>query len=209
MGKCIDLTGKRYGKLLVVRRKGSRNGKAMWECSCDCGNKSIVSTGDLNSGKTQSCGCVKTKHGCDRSGKRTRLYRIWTGMKTRCNNKSDHLYRLYGARGITVCDEWRDSFEAFRDWAQESGYRDDLTIDRINVDGNYDPGNCRWATRKEQMHNTRRCHYITVDGVTKDLTQWAQTIGLSTGAIGWAIQSGKDPAEYIKEKMQERGGNIE
>ena len=202
-----------YGRLTVKESVGSKNGEIHYRCICECGNEAIVSGVNLRKGATQSCGCLRKerqkasvqKHG----GYKTRLYRTWDAMIQRCTNKNHPAYHYYGARGITVCDEWRDSFEAFRDWAQESGYRDDLTIDRINVDGNYDPGNCRWATRKEQMHNTRRCHYITVDGVTKDLTQWAQTIGLSTGAIGWAIQSGKDPAEYIKEKMQERGGNIE
>lgn len=204
MGKCIDLTGKRYGKLLVVRRKGSRNGKAMWECSCDCGNKSIVSTGDLNSGKTQSCGCVKTKHGCDRSGKRTRLYRIWTGMKTRCNNKSDHLYRLYGARGITVCDEWRDSFEAFRDWAQGSGYRDDLTIDRIDSNGPYSPENCQWATYKEQENNRRNNRIITCDGVTKTLSQWSSATGIHRGTIQYRLNHGWTPEQALHTKVGEK-----
>ena len=215
MGVIKDLTGQKFGRLTVVKQNGHKGKKVAWLCRCDCGNYTTVTGSELKTGGTKSCGCINKErmHGnkirLTHGGTKTRLYGIWNSMKQRTENPKTISYEYYGGRGITVCDEWRDSFEAFRDWAQESGYRDDLTIDRINVDGNYDPGNCRWATRKEQMHNTRRCHYITVDGVTKDLTQWAQTIGLSTGAIGWAIQSGKDPAEYIKEKMQERGGNIE
>lgn len=201
MGKCVDLTGNKYGKLLVVRRKGSRNGKAMWECSCECGNTSIVTTGDLNSGKTKSCGCVKTKHGCGKTGKRTRLYRIWTGIKTRCYNKSDHMYKWYGARGITMCDEWRDRFENFQVWAQENGYRYDLTIDRINPDGSYSPENCRWATYKEQENNRRNNRMISCDGVTKTLSQWSDETGINRGTIQYRLNHGWTPEEAIHTKV--------
>lgn len=161
MGKpAADLTGQKFGKLLVQERTGSnKNRDAMWKCLCDCGKETTVSSRYLRSGRIKSCGCLRHKltpadytvHG----QRFTRLYRIWLGMKARCNIPSSTSFPYYGARGITVCPEWANSFEVFWKWAVANGYQDGLSIDRINVDGNYEPSNCRWATAKEQRHNRR------------------------------------------------------
>lgn len=193
MGKFIDLTGQRFGRLTVIERaENATNGRVQWKCVCDCGNQVVCRAYNLQNGHTRSCGCLheegsRTTHGM----KRTRLYRIWEGMKTRCNNPGSQRYEDYGGRGVKVCPEW-ESFEAFRDWAMESGYQDHLTIDRQNNDGDYSPENCRWATMEVQQSNKRNNFLLTHNGKTLTVSQWAAETGIERRTItkrkklGWS-----------------------
>lgn len=156
-----DLAGQRFGRLIALCDTGKRRaGKPLWKCRCDCGKTVEVASGNLVSGNSKSCGCASVEKLMERNvthgGSGTRLHRIWDSMKTRCTNPNSKTFKYYGGRGISVCTEWLHDFTAFRDWALANGYRDDLTLDRIDTDGNYGPTNCRWATWHEQRMNQRR-----------------------------------------------------
>ena len=164
MRKMKNLKGQKFGRLTAICPVGkNRQGAILWLCNCDCGNDTVVEGRSLTSGATRSCGCLdreahkfrpnRTIHG--KSG--TRLYRIWKKMKSRCSNPNDPDYQqYYGSRGITVCPEWLNDFQAFYDWAMSHGYSDELSIDRIDNEKGYSSDNCRWATAEEQRHNQRR-----------------------------------------------------
>ena len=159
--KVCDLTGKRFGKLVVIERTETpANVKAKrpyWLCLCDCGKETTVSGANLQSG-VSSCGCKRREsrpktHGCASHKKYNRLYHIWNGIKYRCYNEKSKDFPHYGGRGIKMCNEWLHDFPAFREWAYTNGYQETLTIDRLDVNGYYEPKNCRWATVAEQNRN--------------------------------------------------------
>lgn len=188
MSRPIDLTGQRFGRLVVIGRvENSTDGRARWTCACDCGNKCVVVGTKLRSGEKKSCGCLMrewqhtshSSHGMSDS----RLYSIWRSMRNRCKNPGDRHYKDYGGRGIKVCNEWESSFTAFLTWAVQAGYQDGLTIDRIDVNGDYSPQNCQWATRLEQSRNKRNSRLLELCGETKTLSEWAEITGVSLNLI--------------------------
>lgn len=177
--RCLVQPGKKFGRITVlgVPFHAGKGLKVHFVGQCECGTVKLFDANHVTGGRSRSCGClsseVTTKKNLTHGQTRTRLYRVWEAMKYRCGSEHCTRFDDYGGRGIAVCDEWRDSFEAFRDWAFASGYTDDLTIDRIDVNGNYEPDNCRWVDMVTQMRNTRRAKYVTAFGETKELNGWA------------------------------------
>lgn len=163
MSALKDLTGQRFGRLTVLKRAGSSSGgAAKWLCRCDCGNETIVYGYSLRIGNTKSCSCMKDELAKEihtiHAQSMSRLHKVWAGMKERCHNQKHNRYNRYGGRGITVCDEWKDNFQAFYEWAMANGYdenapRGQCTIDRIDNDKGYSPDNCRWVDAKTQVNN--------------------------------------------------------
>lgn len=193
-----DLTGKKYGRLIVLNKEpNTKTQHNRWKCKCDCGNISIVSASSLKNQTTRSCGCLQKELIANRNLKHnmanTRVYRIWDGMKSRCYNSNSSGFLSYGGRGIKVCAEWLDKekgFINFYEWSLKNGYNDDLTIDRIDVNGNYNPENCRWLSSKEQAYNRRSNRYITYNNETHTITEWAKIYRINSGTISSRIQSG-------------------
>lgn len=214
-----DLTGQKFGRLTVISRatkdellNKKRYNQVFWKCLCDCGNIKFVSGGHLRDGHTKSCGCLHDenaklatrKHGMTN----TRLHHIWTNMLQRCFNVKNPKYKNYGARGIKVCKEWTE-FLNFYNWAVNNGYKKELTIDRINVDGNYCPENCRWVDSIVQMNNRTDNRWITYQGETHTLAEWGRLLGekgelfKSRIAKGWEItQAFEVPFNSIRNKFR-------
>lgn len=207
MGKLIDLTGKRFGRLTVIERaENANNGHTRWLCQCDCGGKTIVERGDLCTGKVKSCGCLNKEIavqigtlGATHGKSNTRLYNIWSRMKARCYNSKDTFYKIYGGRGISVCSEWRNDFQTFCDWAVSHGYCEGLTIDRIDNDKGYSPDNCRWASRTQQVRNRKVTKKYALNGESKTLAEWCEIYQKGYSKVwarvlrsGWTIEEALD-----------------
>jgi hypothetical protein len=190
-----DLTGKRFGRLIALKMNQESDWKKSvpekWLCRCDCGNETVVQRPALLSGHSTSCGC-KTRESTSISnrthgGSKTRLYRIWKQMRIRCTTVTNPTYKFYGARGISICPQWGD-FAVFHTWAMSHGYNDTMSIDRINVNGNYCPENCRWIPRNEQARNTRESKEYTHDGVTLTHNLWAKRLGINPSTLTGRIR---------------------
>ena len=198
MSRKLDLTGQRFGRLVVLSFHHNENGKRYWLCLCDCGNKKIAHTSHLNFGLVKSCGCLadetrannrlkKRKHGFSH---KERLYETWKNMKRRCCDPSNNRAKFYIEKGIKVCDEWMNDYSEFRQWALSHGYAETLTLDRINNDGDYCPENCRWATAKIQANNQSRNHLLTYNGETLTMSEWADKLGITYATINSRVQHG-------------------
>lgn len=187
--KLTDLTGLRFGRWLVLRRDGvKRNGHAAWWCQCDCGVEAQVEGSAMQVGRSSCCvRCRSRLPGLLTSVRDMPEHRSWNSMKSRCLNRNNGHYTNYGGRGITVCDRWRDSFEAF---LHDMGVRPTAqhTLERINNAGNYEPGNCRWATRAEQQANTRATRLATISGNTRPVRTWALALGVAPSTVYYRIR---------------------
>ena len=185
--KVLDLKNQKFGKLTVIERVSNKKYKVAWKCLCDCGNETIVLTTNLTSKRILSCGCLKLEKLIERSTthnqRHTKLYEVWKTMKQRCLNPNHKSYHNYGGRGIIVCDEWKNNYQAFYEWSMNNGYKEGLSIDRINNDGNYEPSNCRWADRITQCNNTRQNKPIEINGVSKTITQWSKDYNISANLV--------------------------
>lgn len=207
--KVNNLENKRFGRLIAIKVVDkSKSRSLIWQCKCDCGNVKNVPSTYLLGGDTQSCGCLQLEsekknikkaqdkaktHGMSK----TNLFRRWAGMKQRCENINNNAFNDYGGRGIKICDEW-SSFENFRDWSLNNGYKPNLSIDRINVNGNYEPTNCRWATSETQANNRRDTVYLTINKARKTTKEWSNEYSIKPATIKTRIKAGLIGEELLQ-----------
>jgi hypothetical protein len=187
LSRVIDFMGQKFERLTVLKFAGlNKDHKALWLCKCECGNETTVVGNRLRNGDIKSCGCLRTerisKQNLQHGLSGTRLFRLWWGMKRRCNDPKEQNYKYYGGRGIAVCDEW-DDYKAFHDWAYENNYEDSLSIDRIDCDGNYTPDNCRWVELSAQAGNKRNNAFVAFCGETHTIAEWSRISGLNYGTL--------------------------
>lgn len=188
------MIGKKFNMLTVLEELPERkHGSRVYRCKCDCGNIKDVRQDMLKNGHVKSCGCLHTKHG----KRKTKIYRVFSEMKQRCYNKNHKDYKNYGARGIIVCSEWLDDFMNFYNWAMDNNYQEGLSIDRIDVNGNYEPDNCRWADRKTQSNNRRNNTSISYNGKTQTLAQWGEELGVDQHTISLRKRKGWSNKECL------------
>ncbi len=199
MPKFNDLAGRKFNRLVAISRAKNRGHHTYWTCRCDCGNIVDVEASLLLSGRIKSCGCYKLENDKRLREERTihgmsdtRLFHIWEDMIRRCESKNRKSYQHYGGRGIKVCEEWH-SFIPFMEWSMQNGYEENLSIDRIENDGNYCPENCRWVTHKEQCNNTRRNQWVYIFGEKMNYAQAAEKFGINQSTIRGRIVRGWKP----------------
>ena len=203
----IEVTeGQKYGKLTIIKEVSPIGSKRRILCKCDCGNIKEYSMDRVIHGRTRSCGCLKNEiflahrnnNGTSKytkEARESRLLGIWYSMKERCYTKSASGYKKYGEKGITICDEWKNDFMAFYNWAMANGYSDELTIDRIDYRGNYEPSNCRWADIRTQANNKSNVRKYEYNGELHTMTEWSEIMNINYGALwerlnvlGWSIE---------------------
>lgn len=195
-----DLSGKRLNMLTVLWLDCEKP-RRKWQCRCDCGN--IVSVYECNLGRQKSCGCIKPqiainngRHALKHGDTHTRLYRIWESMRRRCNDINCKDYSRYGGRGISVCDDWME-FNSFKTWANSNGYSDELSIDRIDVNGSYSPDNCRWASNITQCNNRRNNRFVTIGGELHTIAEWSRISGISPKVLRYRVESGWEESRLL------------
>lgn len=190
MGKFLDLTGKSFGNLTVISfHSFGDKGRALWNCKCSCGEMCIKRSYIIQHGISTHCGCIKRQahnKSHNEAFKRTKEYRTWSGLRNRCNNIKCKKFHRYGGRGIKVCERWEKSYENFlTDMGRAPSPKH--SIDRINVDGNYEPSNCKWSTAKEQCNNTSKNRIIVYSGDRKTLAEWCRDLNLSYSKTHYRI----------------------
>lgn len=211
-----DLTGQRFGRLIVICESepyyppNSNKRHRMWLCQCDCGNVIKTDQGGLLNGGAKSCSCLRKEN----VGKNKNIYpykhklnRVWVAMRQRCNNPKANEYKNYGGRGIKVCKEWDDvqnGYDCFYEWAITNGYEEGLTIDRIDNNKGYSPDNCQWITHKEQQSNRSDNHFITYNGLTKTVSQWAEDLGIKRDVIFSRLKYGWSEERALMTPVKQR-----
>lgn len=202
-----DITGQKFGHLYVQGVDRRCSGKVYYKCLCDCGNTTTVCATSLKQGHTKSCGCARGQMISEKNrthgGSNTRLFRVWTSVKNRCYNENEPSYKNYGARGIGVCETWLNSYEAFRDWALANGYDENApygkcTLDRIDTNGDYSPGNCRWVDFAVQANNKTTSHFIDFRGERHTIAEWSKILGIPRYIINDGLRSGKPFSEIVE-----------
>lgn len=185
--------GTKFGKLTVICESGTdKNSHRLFTCKCDCGTVKQYSLNNLTNKRnpTRSCGCMRNVHEGVKGRCKEALYKTYGNMKSRCNNPNLPNYYNYGGRGISVCEEWQNSYASFRSWALSHGYEEGLTLDRIDNDGNYEPDNCRWVDMQVQSNNTRVNRRITYNGETHTLAEWSRITGMTRGRLAHRLKCG-------------------
>lgn len=209
MGKTEDITGQKFGRLTAVRiDHQEKDYRYCWLFKCDCGGEIVARKSDVVGGRVKFCNKCKYEKQTKHAKKGTRLYAVWNSMKQRCLNKNHKSYKQYGGRGIKVCKDWLE-FMPFYDWAMANGYDEtadfmQCTIDRIDVNGNYEPNNCRWVNQKKQGENTRTVHKIEYNGETHCLSEWARILKIERKALEYKLKKGLSLKEIIKFNIKER-----
>jgi len=213
MGKeRVKIIGKRFGRLIVVEYSHNVGYTRYFLCKCDCGNTTTVAKNALTTGKQVSCGCLRRSRIADLNRLPEgylRLGKIFIAMKRRCYDPKSNRYYRYGARGITICDEWLNNINSFRKWAISNGYKDGLSIDRINNDEGYSPNNCRWVQKSEQTSNCSKNVFITFNGKTMTLAQWGRELGIPHSTLhnrirvhGWSVE--RALTEPVRQRVSQR-----
>ncbi len=204
MGRMIDITGKRFGRLVAIEpsKVKATNKSKKWLCKCDCGNTKEIISSSLRFGKTTSCGCWKDEKTSKRFYKHgksnTLIYNIWTSMKGRCLRKTSKDYPNYGGRGIKICDDWKNDFMTFYNWAISNGYKEGLTIERINPDGNYEPSNCIWLENEKQALNRRNTILIEFKGKKQSIRKWSEELKINYNTLRDYLAEGKTIENILK-----------
>lgn len=206
-----DLTGRKFGRLKVIEFSHSKNRRSYWLCLCSCGNKKAIRSDQLTGGRTKSCGCLnidKLKLGRNHSHgySKTKLYAVYYAMRARCYSKTNKDFNRYGGRGIKICEEWlgKEGFLTFRSWALQNGYKEGLSIDRIDVDGDYEPNNCRWVDFKTQSRNKSNNRKIKINGIEKCLIEWCESFGISRSTVKDRMRNGWTELDAITTPVDER-----
>lgn len=203
-----DLSGKKFNYLTVIKQEGfvvrdkGRKGNALWLCRCECGNTTIVDSSKIQSGRKKSCGCMKDSHKTTHGMSRTATYQTWENMIQRCTNPNATKFHQHGGRGIAVCQRWLESFANFL--ADMGEKPDDKTLDRINNDGNYEPSNCKWATKEEQANNTRANRYFETSQGVYTMAQIARIVGVTPQSIEERVKAGTRGDDLLRPPHQGR-----
>ena len=200
-----NLQGQRFGKLVAIEFiEINKNKKSVWRFKCDCGNEKNIIVSNVKNGRTSSCGCEHKKQLSNRVKKHgycgAKLYTIWIDMKDRCFNPNNTSYSNYGGRNIKVCNEWKHDFKTFKEWAFKNGYKEGLSIERINNNKDYSPNNCKFISFLDQNKNKRSNKYVTIDGETKTISEWSRVVGINRNTISRRISKGIQGKDLISKE---------